>query len=152
MPYLIDGHNLIPRVGLSLQSPDDEQALIVRLQEFSRRERTTVEVYFDGAPPGQAGTRRYGMVLAHFVRQGQTADEAIAHRLASLGAQAKNWTVVSSDHQVQRSARIHHARVLSAEAFAHQLRSHPRSEQAEKPDEIGNIEEWLQMFQKRGKK
>ncbi len=152
MPYLIDGHNLIPRLGLSLQSPDDEQELIARLQEFSRRERTLVEVYFDGAPPGQAGSRKYGTVLAHFVRQGLTADEAIAYRLTSLGAQAKNWTIVSSDHQVQKFARRHHARVVSAEEFARLLRSRPISGQNEKPDGVGNLEEWLEMFRERRKK
>ena len=37
MPYLIDGHNLIPKVrGLSLQSMDDEMELVELLQEFCR--------------------------------------------------------------------------------------------------------------------
>ena len=37
MPYLIDGHNLIPKVaGLSLKAVDDEMQLIELLQEFCR--------------------------------------------------------------------------------------------------------------------
>ncbi len=35
MPYLIDGHNLIPKVGLRLDSMDDEMDLLAHLQEFS---------------------------------------------------------------------------------------------------------------------
>jgi hypothetical protein len=49
MPYLIDGHNLIPKLGLRLDSMDDEQELVVILQEYARLERKKqVEVYFDG--------------------------------------------------------------------------------------------------------
>src|SRR4030095_12662978 len=81
MPYLIDGHNLIPKLGLRLDSMDDEMELIVILQEFCRIERKQVEVYFDGAPTPQAGTRKLGAVSAHFVRLGATADNAIRGRL-----------------------------------------------------------------------
>ena len=50
MPYLIDGHNLIPKLGLRLDSVDDEMELVAILQEFARLERSQIEVYFDGAP------------------------------------------------------------------------------------------------------
>ena len=43
MPYLIDGHNLIPKLGLRLDSLDDEEQLIPRLQEFCRLRRAQVE-------------------------------------------------------------------------------------------------------------
>jgi hypothetical protein len=37
MPYLIDGHNLIPKlIGFSLRAMDDEEQLIPLLQTFSR--------------------------------------------------------------------------------------------------------------------
>jgi hypothetical protein len=52
MPYLIDGHNLIPKLGLRLDSMEDEMELVSILQEFCRLEDRQVEVYFDGAPPG----------------------------------------------------------------------------------------------------
>lgn len=148
MPYLIDGHNLIPKVGLSLRSPDDEERLIARLQEFCRRERTRAEVYFDNAPPGQASTQRYGHVTAHFVRQGETADRAMIRHLASLGGEAKNWTVVSSDHEVQAAARQFHARIVSSEAFARSLRTVAIKEE-EKPATPDEIEKWLQIFSQR---
>jgi predicted RNA-binding protein with PIN domain len=105
MPTLIDGHNLIPKLGLSLHSLDDEMQLVSRLQVFCRAERRQVEVYFDGAPAGQVGTRRLGLVTAHFVRLGSTADSAIRARLKTLGRAARNWIVVTSDRQVQADAR-----------------------------------------------
>ncbi len=46
MPYLIDGHNLIPKLGLHLDSFDDEVKLINKLNEIYRSARKTqVEVY-----------------------------------------------------------------------------------------------------------
>jgi predicted RNA-binding protein with PIN domain len=118
MPYLIDGHNLIPKLGLRLDFLDDEEELISRLQEFCRQRRLRAEVFFDGAPPGQASRRKAGSVTAHFVRQGSSADAAIELQLARLGKIVKNWTVVSSDRRVQQAARAVHAGVLSSEEFA----------------------------------
>src|SRR5215468_8521622 len=97
MPYLIDGHNLIPKLGLRLDSLDDELELINILQEYCRIERKQVEVYFDGAPASQAGTRKVGTVTAHFVVRGMTADDAIRQRLKRMGKTARTWTVVTSD-------------------------------------------------------
>lgn len=119
MPYLVDGHNLIPKIaGLSLAEIDDEQRLIEMLQEFCRVQRRELEVFFDNAPPGGMPVRSFGLVTAHFVRRGITADQAIARRLNRLKRAARNWTVVSSDHAVQREARTHGARWLSAEEFS----------------------------------
>ena len=149
MPYIVDGHNLIPMLGLRLDSVDDEMELIAILQEFCRLERRQVEVYFDGAPTHQAGIRKLGSVTAHFVRLGTTADEAIRKRLKKLGKSAKNWTVVSSDRQVQAEARAAHAEAIPSAAFA-QLLSQARNA-APKPAEDRKlspkeVEDWLKLF------
>jgi predicted RNA-binding protein with PIN domain len=155
MPYLIDGHNLIPKLGLRLDSVDDEMELIAIIQEFSRLERRQVEVFFDGAPTNQAGTRKYGTVTAHFVRQGDTADNAIRRRLKKLGRSARNWTVVSSDRQVQAEARAMHAEVVSSDSFAGMLKhardSAPKPHQERKlsPQEV---DDWLKLFEERRRK
>jgi len=152
MPYLIDGHNLIPKLGLRLDSLDDEMELIAILQEFCRLERRQVEVFFDGAPAAQAGIRKMGAVTAHFVRLGTTADDAIRSRLKKLGKSAKNWTVVSSDRQVQADARAAHAEVISSDSFAGMLKQARNS--APKPSSDGKIspqevDEWLKIFERR---
>ena len=41
MPYLIDGHNLIPEIGLQLDSCDDEPELVKRLNLYCRLSRRT---------------------------------------------------------------------------------------------------------------
>ncbi|HRQ23769.1 MAG TPA: NYN domain-containing protein [Anaerolineales bacterium] len=150
MPYLIDGHNLIPKLGLRLDDPDDEMELGRILQEFARRKRQKVEVYFDGAPPGQAGTRTIGTVRAHFVRQGQTADSAIRARLNSMGKDAKNWAVVSSDREVQSAAKASQAQNISSEEFVAMLRSAfttaSKTNADEKKLSQREVDEWLKVF------
>ena len=151
MPYIIDGHNLIPKLGLRLDSPDDEMELAAILQEFSRLNRREVEVYFDGAPAGHAGARSLGTVRAHFVRLGQTADSAIRARLHKMGKTAKNWAVVSSDHEIQDTARAVYAESITSEEFAKQLKHvrdsapKPALDQSLSEDEV---EEWLALFRK----
>lgn len=160
--YLIDGHNLIPKIpGWSLRNMDDEQDLIAVLQRYCAAHQRDVEVFFDQAPAGFSGMRSYGRVKAHFVRQGATADDAIRRRLESLGNQARNATVVSSDRQVQSEARSRQAAVITSEAFAGELAAllppadkeqKGRPKPRERPDQ-GNtqltqdeIDDWLRLF------
>ena len=154
MPYLIDGHNLIPKLGLRLDSLDDELELINILQEFCRVERKQVEVYFDGAPTTQAGTRKVGTVTAHFVVKGATADDAIRQRLKRMGKSAKTWTMVTSDRQVQAEARAAQAEIISSDAFAKILKQVRISDSKSKPERKmsdNEIDEWLHLFEKRSK-
>jgi uncharacterized protein len=162
--YIIDGHNLIPNVpGLSLEAVDDEEKLLAMLQVYARvRRRSQIEVYFDGAPPGQAGVRSYGGIRAHFVSAGLTADSAIQRRLSELGRRARNASVVSSDRQVQASARSAQARVISCDEFARELLSAQeehqlRAEKAKAQKARGvstapagmspkELESWLDLF------
>lgn len=153
MPYLIDGHNLIPKLGLRLDSMDDEMELVTILQEFCRLDRKQVEVFFDGAPTPHAGTRKLGPVTAHFVRLGTSADDAIRKRLKTLGKSARNWTVVSSDRQVQAEARAAFAEVISSEAFAgtlKQARDSTPKPSGERKLSSQEIDDWLKLFEERG--
>jgi predicted RNA-binding protein with PIN domain len=149
MPYLIDGHNLIPKLGLRLDLMDDEMELIAILQEFCRLDRKQVEVYFDGAPSLQTQSRKLGAVTAHFVPLGTTADDAIRRRLKKMGKSAKNWVVVSSDRQVQADARSSGANTLSSDEFAKSLKQTRNT--APKPASDRNlskqeVDDWLKFF------
>lgn len=149
MPYLIDGHNLIPKLGLRLDSPDDELELIAIIQEFARLSRREAQVYFDGAPAGQARSKQFGPVTAHFVRVGSSADNAIKAHVKRLGRAARNWTVITSDRVVQTEARAAHATVISSEEFAAQLRrvqqdaARPAQQRELSSQEIAD---WLKLF------
>lgn len=160
MPYLIDGHNLIGQLPqISLSEIDDEQRLIELLQDFCNQHGRTAEVYFDNAPPGVARARSYGRLIAYYTRAGKSADQAIFERLHRLGKEARNWTVVSSDRQVQAMAKAVLAKVLSSAEFARQLKgtaTQKRTPPPEKGDDpqlrSDEIEEWLSLFKKNQQK
>lgn len=152
MPYVIDGHNLIPKVpGIDLSNIDDEMQLVKLLQEFCQHKRKTVEVFFDNAPPGQRRARKFGAVTAYFTREGRTADDAINARLKRLGRSARNWTVVSSDQAVQRAARAVKSKVVFSEDFVQELLSLEKGDQSflkdpEVPLSSEEVDDWLDVF------
>jgi predicted RNA-binding protein with PIN domain len=122
MTYIIDGHNLIPKVpGLSLEQMDDEICLIQRLIKFCQKKRARIVVYFDKAAPGYKSGSNYGAVSVIFVSNRRKADDAIHDYLIAHRREARNLTVVSSDRQVQRDASSLHSQVLSTETFAELL-------------------------------
>ena len=157
MPYIIDGHNLIPHIpGLSLQNLDDEQDLLGVLEAFCRDYKQNVEVFFDRAAPGHAGTKSRGRMKVTFVHAGSNADTAIRRRLEQLGPAARNYKVVSSDRQVQSEARSAGAEVISSDQFAVKL-AEPRPEPSkgtpprEKPLSNEEVAEWLELFTRKKK-
>jgi predicted RNA-binding protein with PIN domain len=156
MPIIIDGHNLIPRIpGLSLQSVNDETQLIEMLQEYCRKSRKKIEVFFDNAPPGTPRARTYTNLTARFIREGMTADHAIRGKLKRLGREARNWTVVSSDHEVQSAARAARATVVSSDDFARRLLqtlagSPVEGENPERPLSEEELDDWLTLFGEEG--
>ena len=150
MQYLIDGHNLIPKVpGLSLSDPDDEEQLIEKLSAWARISRQKVMVFFDRAPQGWAGTRSSSPVTAVFVRDGKTADSAIMDALAKLKNSARNVIVVSSDRMVQVAARAAHAKVVKSEDFVTELFELKGSSGPERESPAltpGEVAEWEKFF------
>lgn len=153
MPYLIDGHNLIPKIrGLSLKAIDDENELIRLLQVFCRIKQKKMDVYFDGAPAGFSGTRRYGSVTAHFIRKGIAADEAIIARVQELGKRAKNWIVITSDRRIQAKVRSAQAQIIASEVFAQELQDvygqafDTSSGESDKNISADEVEIWLKLF------
>jgi uncharacterized protein len=154
LAYLVDGHNLIPKIeGLSLTVIDDEERLIELLQVFCRVRRQKLEVFFDNAPAGHILNQSYGMVMVHFVRQGIPADDAIIARLHHLGKSARNWSVVSSDRRIQTEARACQAQVVTSEEFASQItnaiQQAPPGLVNEKKLSDAEVEEWLKLFKSR---
>ena len=153
MPYLIDGHNLVPHVpGINLSDLDDEIALVQILQRFANKRRSTIEVYFDHAQTTQTRSQKHGLVRAFFVRQTSTADDAIRARLSQLGNGAKNWTVVSSDREILVEARSYQSSILTAPEFAGILREQlSGTQQGEDKNEVPDqsnleVDYWLDQF------
>jgi uncharacterized protein len=151
MPFIIDGHNLIPKIpGINLQDLDDEQKLIDLLQEYARINQDNLEVYFDRAPVGQAKTIQKGRLKIVFVTEKTIADERIIKRIRTLGNSATNWVVVTSDRRIQADSKESRARSMSSEEFAQKLantlekeRNKGSSDQAMSDSEL---ELWMKLF------
>jgi len=154
MPFLIDGHNLVPFVpGLSLDDPDDEAHLVQRLRQFAARTRRRITVYFDRRAPGNAHNLSGAGVTVRFVAAPETADEAIRRHLERLRREALNWTVVSSDAEVRGFAERAGASWMSAPDFARRLAGPGRpdvaSDKPDRPPDSAEVQEWERLFAQR---
>lgn len=154
MPYLIDGHNLIAKMpDISLDDPDDEARLIAKLRTFCARSGKKATVYFDRRAHGSPDPPLKSGLSVHFVSTPRTADEAIRAHLLRLGPEAKNWTVISSDREVQVAAGHAGAKIISSQTFAYQISGiSPPSQTVEKPEtpvSEEDIEQWEQLFRNR---
>lgn len=149
MPYIIDGHNLIPHIrGLSLDQIDDETKLIKILEKHFKRLRKKAVLYFDRAYSGGSPDINSAFLKVHFVRPPSIADDAIVQHLKKLGGDAKNWIVVSSDHLVRRSAVRMRAQILSSAVFAAEIEEEPPEQVEQRPGGNDDISQWLELFGK----
>jgi uncharacterized protein len=147
MPFIIDGHNLIPNIcGLNLAQIDDEYSLIDILDRYFRIERKKAIVYFDKAAPGNQNTLQRGFLHVHFTRPPKSADEAILNAVRDLGRSASNYTIVTSDQKVRDSAKRMGARLLSSAEFAKKLKSNSNSSDVNECEQTDNVNYWLNEF------
>jgi predicted RNA-binding protein with PIN domain len=151
MQYLIDGHNLIPFIpGITLADMDDEESLVRILQIHARVSRSKLEVFFDKAPAGRAGTRKVGMITVHSITATSIADTAIIARVRSMKKGASSWTVVSSDNRVKTECKRMGAKVVESAEFSKMVQNSMKKEQEKEKEQPvvdpGDIEEWLDVF------
>lgn len=155
MHYIIDGHNLIPKIpGLKLSDPEDEKKLIDLLIPFLRLTRSRARVFFDRAADGQSGERNFGLLKAVFVPAGQSADSAIIAHIHKLAGEARNHSLVSSDRMIQAAARARYVPIIRSEDFAdmliEKLEEDPERTQAFEGLTVGEVEEWEALFNQYG--
>lgn len=135
--------------NLRLDDLDDEKKLIQILQKFCSANQKEADVYFDQSSTGQGKARVHGRVTARYVGTHEEADQAIARHLKRLGKEAGNWTVISSDRQVQAAAKRARARVVSSEIFSQKLTGDAGAGNAGGEDAALNkdeVDEWMELF------
>lgn len=148
MPFLIDGHNLIPHIReLNLSQLDDELALVEILEIYFRKTRKKAIVFFDRAAPGHDQNINRGFLSAHFTRPPLNADKAIRNEVTKLGRSAANYTVVSSDAEVQNHALRQGVQVLSSSEFAMKLTNSQKNINKHNTDLGDEMDYWLKIFE-----
>jgi uncharacterized protein len=154
--FIVDGHNLIPKIpGLSLSHNDDETRLLELLAEFARISRSRMEVFFDGAPPAQARQSKGGLIHAHFIRKSSSADDAIIQFLRSHLNERDGITVVTSDNRILSEARSLGIPLMRSEAFSREMITifNSPATQQEKTNRTLTQEEigdWMRVFSEKG--
>lgn len=158
MRYLIDGYNLLFKLGMQQGSPDRAR---LRLCDFladlfgDRADRATVVFDARRLPPGVRAEQVHRGLRVLFSVQRPSADEMIAD-LVLQESRPADLAVVSDDRQVRLAARQGGARDLTAAAFLDEMERPAGRHGAageggalpEKPDAASAAERhrWLEIF------
>lgn len=152
MAYIIDGHNLIAHMpDISLDDPDDEAKLVMRLKQYMMRRGKRCTVIFDQGLPGGVDTlRTNSSVEVVFAPNHTTADRVIIERIRSQ-RDPHHWQVVTSDKAIADAARAQGLTVIGAVEFAAMLAaaSAPDTPDDEDPNPRMSPDEiryWLRQF------
>jgi uncharacterized protein len=160
MRFLIDGYNLLHRLGLmrNRMAPGElagaRQRLVSLLTKAWGKDAGTICIVYDsaGAPARRAPDRNNQDIDVRFARRGEAADDVIEEVIRNHSA-PKQLTVISDDHRLQRAARRRACRVQSCtsylEEMEHRLRPNSpdrRADPAGAPSPAEDANFWLQTF------
>jgi uncharacterized protein len=162
MPLLIDGYNLLHASGVlpSRAGPATFERARGALLSFlaktlTDKERSKSVIVFDAVNPprGVADRYRFEGISVRFARGYESADDLIAELIDEHTA-ARQLTVVSSDHQVQRAARRRKAKPIDSDEWMAELtrrkvlarNSHADDAKPHLPLSPAEVQQWLNEF------
>jgi uncharacterized protein len=130
MPILIDGYNLLYVAGIVAENltgvrpgaGELERSRVALLnflaESLSEKDSKNTTVVFDAknSPPGLPKSLTYRGINVRFAANYPNADELIAEMVDQCSS-PRHLTVVSSDHEVQRSARRRKALAVDADRW-----------------------------------
>ena len=163
MSLLIDGYNLLHAVGIigrGIGPGGLERSRLALLnflvESLDPKEAATTTVVFDAqeAPPGAPRALDHRGIKVLFSTGYPDAD-ALLDELIRAESAPRRLTVVSSDHQVQRSARRRKARAVDSDVWYAEIVRQRRDRQTRevpKPSKPGvpllaeEVDRWLRRF------
>lgn len=122
MHVIIDGYNLLALTGGTgdLHSEADRESLLRRLAGYRHQKGHALTIVFDGWQRGQpveSREHRSGVQVI-YSKRGERADQVIERLAQQYGT---DCAVVTSDHEVIRSAQAQGALIMRAAEFAQKL-------------------------------
>jgi predicted RNA-binding protein with PIN domain len=153
MIYLIDGYNLIGSWHhVALKDKDKEKKMVFFLQK-SLRDQDSALLYFDGrrAFDTLGGRETCGCVSVIYTPLGISADAAIQRAMGSY-KQKKSVQIVSSDREIQKSAKELRLTCVPSDVFMKVLYAgFHGEEQDSKPEAMTSMEfrYWETCFQEK---
>lgn len=155
MAYLIDGNNLL---GFSFpahfKDPRYKNKLIRKLLIFQKATRAKVLLIFDGTPPQdfydeKIQNKKFRVI---YPPHGQNADSLI-EEIIGQQTDLRKFYVVSSDREIQLSARLKGAKALSSKEFNAELKrvlkENKKAQELEKKVSLPTsleVKFWLDIF------
>lgn len=119
MPWIVDGSNLLGRLGRDRESVEGKRDLVRLLSSFARSRSTKVVCVFDGPTP-DAFARNLGALTVEFSGS-VSADDRIVARVSSAGG--SKLTVVTSDQGLAARVRSRRVEIVSCDDFRRQIES-----------------------------
>lgn len=143
MPEIVDGNNLIGRLGGGTR-----EGLVTELCEVARRKRKKLTVVFDGPPDaGRAKVQAFGDVQVVYAAP-RSADDEIVRRIREA-RDPRGVTVVTDDRALAATVSAAGARTAGIEIFQRdasaRLGAAPPAEPA-KPSVGGGPKDWERWF------
>ena len=144
MPFLVDGHNLLFRLGGGADRKLRE-TLARTLEEGARRLGRNITVVFDGLGEEESRLRK-GLLEIRYSAAGEDADAVIARLVEET---PHHYVLVTADRALARRLRRLVQRVEAPAEFARRLGAEKDEEGGEeKPTEpdAHEVRYWLRLF------
>lgn len=145
MPILIDGNNLLHRLG------DRSRASVRRrVLDATRHERMSLAVVFDGPPPAGSPARESLGAVTVVYAGSRSADDVIVESLPE-GPAARQWTVITDDRGLAARVKERGAAVRSLAEWQRRRRWTPRPGRSPVESKLSSreIAEWEDYFSER---
>jgi predicted RNA-binding protein with PIN domain len=126
--WIVDGNNLLGRLGIERESADAKRELVRRLAQFARNKRTRVICAFDGPEPPSFGKNLGGVTVIFSGRR--SADEIITERVT----QRADWKLVTSDQTLAARLQGRRVKIVPPQQFALELQQNSEPEQTQNDD------------------
>lgn len=157
---IIDGYNVIEaarELFKKMPALENRRDHLLRMIHSTPQLRNQIIiVVFDGSSPrGTPKKYRHHNIQIIFSGDQQEADQVIQDMIRKE-ASGKSLHIISSDHEIQNTARDHHTRSSSSQKFWQQLRQNRSGQNNSKntnnirEQEISKreVQEWLEIFKK----
>ncbi len=143
MPEIVDGNNLIGRLGGGTR-----EGLVAELCEVARRKRKKLTVVFDGPPEsGRPKVQAIGDVTVVYAAP-RSADEEIVRRIREA-RDPRGVTVVTDDRALGSAVSAAGAHTAGIEVFQRDASARmgaPAPADSGKPAASGNPKDWERWF------
>ena len=145
--YLIDGNNLIGKIGSikRIQSKDKQLArerLVMLIEKYFNKRKGKVFLHFDGFQNNPLSLSKGKIIYS----EKSKADKKIKEQI-EITKNRRNLIVISSDHEIQDFARVCSCDVLTSEEFAKDLTSGKNiNEEENRIKEMNDVEEFKKLF------